>query len=541
MNTAFTPVLIVGGGPVGLALAIELGWRGIACTLIEQGDGKINMPKMNEVNTRTMEFCRRWGIASDVKNCPFPMDYPMDVVAVTRLGAHELGRVERPARKDQRPGVHSPENLQVCPQHWFDPILAARARSFPTVRLLYGHKINAYEMVNDGIRADITDAATGTHLNMDARFLVGCDGAGSSVRRAAGIELVGKETLSNSMHLFFRAPGLLDAMGVRTGTFFTLVDDQGLWGNLRSIDPQQNLWRLLFDVPEDFDTRNVDREAWLRRAIARPVSVEWTHTSHWTRRGVVADRLSYGPVFIAGDAAHQVSPTGALGMNTGIADAVDLGWKLAAVISGWGGSHLLDTYDEERRPAGARTVRMATEYYEGQAQFDEGLDAITAESGKGEDARRRIGPQVMAHVSRVFRTLGLQIGYRYEGSSICVDDGSPVPPDDPGEYLPIARPGARAPHVALNDGRSTLDLFGKGFVLLRLGAGAPDGQALADAAAARDVPLERAAIAEPDVLRTYERALVLVRPDGHVAWRGDRLPDNCLALIDTLRGAAIEA
>jgi 2-polyprenyl-6-methoxyphenol hydroxylase-like FAD-dependent oxidoreductase len=530
-----TDVLIVGGGPVGLALALDLGWRGIGCTLIEQGDGSIATPKMNEVNTRTMEFCRRWGIADEVTSCPFPDDYPMDVVAVTRLGSHELGRVERPARKDQRPGPASPVHLQVCSQHWFDPILRRRAQSFDDVTLLYRHRLESFRDDGDHVTADITDAA-GKPVSIRSRFLVGCDGAGSTVRRALGVKLLGSEMLSHSMHLFFRTGDLLGSQGVRPGTFFTLTDRGGLWGNLRVIDPKSGLWRLLFDVPGDADASTIGRDQWLRRAVKRPPAVAWVGASRWTRRGVVAERFSSGRVHLAGDAVHQVSPTGALGMNTGIADAVDLGWKLAATLDGWGGPKLLDSYDAERRPAGARNVRMATEYYEGQAQFSEGLAAIDDDSPEGDALRERVGPQVMAHMGRVFRTLGLQIGYRYEGSPLCVADGSPQPPDDPSSYVATARPGARAPHVVLRNGRSTLDLFGKGFVLLRLRGG--DASVFERAAAAQRLPLEVVTLEEPEVLDAYGNAFVLVRPDGHVAWRGDSLPADAAALIDRVRGAA---
>jgi len=532
-----TPVLIVGGGPVGLALAVELGWRGVDCTLIEQTDGAIATPKMNEVNTRTMEFCRRWGIAERVMHCPFPDDFPMDVAIVTRIGGHELGRIERPARKDQRPGPHSPMNLQVCSQSWFDPILRERAESFPSVRILYGHRLESFAVAGGQVAAEVTELATGERFTVRAAALAGCDGAGSAIRRALGVGLVGPDSLSHSMNLFFRAPDVLGRMAVRPGTFFAMLDRGGLWGNVRAIDPKQGLWRILFDMPAETDPKTLDYDSCLRRAFARPIDVEWVGASQWTRRGVVAERYGQGPVHLVGDAVHQLSPTGALGMNTGIADAVDLGWKLAAVHAGWGGGKLLSSYDAERRPAGERNVRMATAYYANQAQFRQGLDGIDDDTPDGAALRARVGPQAARHIERVFQTLGMQIGYRYENSPICVADGTQAPPDDPETYRPAARPGSRSPHVALTGGRSTLDLFGRGFVLLRLGAEAPDPTRLVTAAASRRVPLEVVPLDEPEAVRVYERRLVLVRPDGHVAWRGDALPRDPQGLIDTVRGA----
>jgi hypothetical protein len=260
----------------------------------------------------------------------------------------------------------------------------------------------------------------------------------------------------------------------------------------------------------------------------------------WTRRGVVAERYSQGPVHLLGDAVHQLSPTGALGMNTGIADAVDLSWKLAAAIEGWGGDGLLASYDAERRPIGERNVRAATGYFEGHRDFEHGVEAIEDATKEGDEIRKRVGEQLMRDIARMFRTIGVQLGYRYDPSPICVPDGTPPPADEPETYVPTARPGSRAPHVWLADGRSTLDLFGHGFVLLRLGSEAPDPSALARAAAQRKMPLQIVTLPEPDVLRAYDRRLVLVRPDGHVAWRGDEIPVDVEALVDRVRGAMLE-
>jgi 2-polyprenyl-6-methoxyphenol hydroxylase-like FAD-dependent oxidoreductase len=537
-----TPVLIVGAGPVGLALALDLGWRGVDCIVIDQSDGSIATPKMNEVNIRTMEFCRRWGIADDVLNCPFPADYPMDVAVATRLGSHELGRIERPARTGQVPGPHSPMNLQVCSQHWFDPILRARAQSFDSVRILQRHRLDGFVQDTTGVNATVTNLADGSQQVIRSAWMAGADGASSRIRQALGIDLLGSEALSHSMHLFFRTPDLLGQLGVRPGTFFSMIDHAGLWGNVRAIDPASGLWRLLFDVPEGTEVADIDRDACLERALARPIEVEWLTASKWTRRGVVASRYASDRIFLLGDAVHQVSPTGALGMNTGMADAVDLGWKLAGTLAGWGGPRLLESYDADRRPAGARNVRMATQFYEGQAQFKQSLAAIEDDTPAGAALRKTVGDAVVAHVRRMFRTLGLQIGFRYDDSPIGVAEETTAPPDDPAEYTPTARAGARAPHLPLADGRSTLDLFGRGYTLLQLGAdevaNAPgDGaRALEAAAQHRGVPLDVVVLDDPAVRACYERRHVLVRPDGHVAWRADEVPHDALAIIDRVRG-----
>ncbi|MGH6672958.1 MAG: FAD-dependent monooxygenase [Xanthobacteraceae bacterium] len=529
------PVLIVGGGPVGLALAAELGWRGIACTLIEQSDGVISTPKMNEVNARTMEFCRRWGMAQAVHDCPFPDDHPLDVVFVTSLAGHELARMKRQPRRERQAGGPSPEHLQICSQLWFDPILRTFAQSQRSASLRYRTRLESFETTADGVTGDLHDLDTGRHETVSADYLVGCDGGGSGIREALGIAFEGKGILGYPLHLYFRAPNLLARCDREAGVFFYAIDRRGLWANIRIIDPANDLWRLMvLDSGGRQTPDSIDRTALLRRALGRSVDVEWKGLSIWTRRSVVAERYGTGRIFLAGDAVHQLSPTGALGMNTGIADAVDLGWKLAAVLQGWGGTNLLASYEAERRPIGLRNVRMATELYFAHGAFDDGLAAIEDDTEDGRLLRQRLGDGLIEKIGRTFRTDGLQLGYRYEASPICLGDGAALP-DDPEKYIASAQPGGRAPHVWLRDGRSILDLFGRGYVLLTFGGAETIG--VEDAARARGVPLSVVAVDEPYAAATYERRLSLVRPDGHVAWRGDTAPPDAGAVIDRVRGA----
>ncbi|NQV55959.1 MAG: FAD-dependent monooxygenase [Rhodospirillales bacterium] len=530
-----TSVLIIGGGPVGLALAGDLGWRGIDCILVEQTDGAIPTPKMNEVNIRTMEFCRRWGIAAHVMDCPFPRDYPMDIAFVTSLGGFELGRMPRPAKKYQTPGPNSPVNLQICSQKWFDPILREFAEGFPGTELLYRHRFGGYTETEHGISACLTDLKTGTEKNIEAKYLAACDGATSAIRDGLGIGLEGPGILGHPLHFFFRAPGLLENLGREAATFFLAFDKDGLWANIRIIDPGDAMWRLMvLDTPDDFDADNIDGQEFIRRAVGRDYDVELIGHSVWTRMGVVAERLEQGRVFIVGDAAHQLSPTGALGMNTGIGDAVDLSWKLAGLIEGWGGDGLPASYDYERRQVGMRNVTQAAEFHSNHLKFHE-FEGIEDENAEGEALRGRLGTELVERIGQMFRTEGLQLGYRYEGSPICAADGTPPLPDEIEVCVANARPGARAPHAWLSDGRSSLDLYGKGFTLVVTGGGDPEP--IMRAAAMRSVPLRIAALNDAEILRLHERALVLVRPDGHVAWRGDLAPEDPLAMIDIVRGA----
>ena len=476
------PVLIVGGGPVGLALAGELGWRGVGCLLVEQTDGTIVTPKMNEVNVRTMELCRRWGIAEQVHNCPFPRDHARDAVFVTSFTGYELGRIPRPAVAGTKPEPWSPMRLQTCSQMWFDPILRNFALSHPGVELRHRTRLESFEDTGAGVTAEIVDLETGQRETVEADYLVGCDGATSAIRGQLGIELVGQGTLGHPVHLFFRAPDFLKRVGKAEGTFFLAIDRGGLWANIRVVDPVNAMWRLMMIDSDGQQTpESIDKDALIRRAVGKPFDVEWVGCSIWTRRSLVATHYSKGRVFLAGDAVHQLSPTGAMGMNTGIADVADLGWKLAAVAQGWGGPNLLASYNDERRPVGLRDVGNTSGFHLSHEKFDDGFAAIEDDTEHGRALRVELGPELVRDIGRMFRTIGLQLGYRYEDSPIVVPDGTPPVPDDPEKFVASARPGSRGPHVVLKDGSSTLDLYGRGYVLARFGTGAPDGAAIAEA------------------------------------------------------------
>ena len=321
-----TPVLIVGGGPVGLALAGELGWRGIDCMLVEQTDGVIDTPQMNEVNLRSMEFCRRWGIADQVRDCPFPWDYSMDVAFMTRLGV-ELGRQKRPTKRDQKPEPYSPGTFQICSQLWFVPILRQHAETLKSVSLNYRHRLEGFIQDGDGVTAEIANLTTGGRETVTSDYLVACDGTNSAIREACGIDVGGDKILGRPVHLYFISPDFAEIVGFDRAVFILLIDEHGACANVRAIDPEQGLWRLMIiDTPEDFDRENFDRDAQLRRATGMDIDVEWAGISVWTRRGVVASHYRDRRVYLAGDAAHQVSPTGALGMNTG--------WATRSILAG---------------------------------------------------------------------------------------------------------------------------------------------------------------------------------------------------------------
>jgi 2-polyprenyl-6-methoxyphenol hydroxylase-like FAD-dependent oxidoreductase len=533
-----TPVLIVGAGPVGLALAGDLGWRGVPCTLVEQGDGAIEQPKMDLIGVRTMEFCRRWGIADWVRDAPYPGDYPQDYVFVTSLNGYELGREPFPGRAFEACPPQSPQKRERVPQDMFDPILKRFATGFPTLDLQYGTALVAFEEASGGVRATVRDARTGATRVITADYLIGTDGGASLVREAAGIGMSGNPALTYTTNVLFRCVDFPSQHRMGRAYRFIFIGPEGTWLTIVAIDGADRFRMSIVGTPDKVNHTEADIRAALARAMGRDFDFEILSIMRWVRRELVADSYGTSRVFIAGDAAHLMSPTGALGMNTGIQDAVDLGWKLAAVLQGWGGADLLASYGAERRPVALRNVAASTENLGRMLSTRERRPpAEVFEHGPQADAvRRDYGAWFTQTMRHEWFMNGFHLGYRYDDSPIVWPDGTPPPPLETSTYTQTARPGARAPHVWLAPGRSTLDLFGRGFVLLRLGTAAPSGEGMARAASEAGLPIQIVALEQPDVLQAYQRRLVLVRPDGQVAFRADVEPDDARAVIDVVRG-----
>jgi 2-polyprenyl-6-methoxyphenol hydroxylase-like FAD-dependent oxidoreductase len=527
------PVLIAGGGPVGLALSIELGRAGVKCLLVERRDGSVTVPKMSGLSIRSMEFNRRWGIAEQVKATGWPSDHPNDFVYCTSMTGHELDRMKVPSY-NQTKFSFTPEPGCGCAQIFYDPILLEKSRSLPSVTLRHMTALESFTQDADKVTATLVDSRNGAKETVTAQYLVGCDGAGGTVARALGVTNEAQGVIANSVNVYFRSPEMMQMHDMGWARFFRFTDAGGSWGEIIGIDGKET-WRLsvLEAVP------GAMTDDYMRRVGGRDFPYEIINVQNWERREAVVDRYRDRRVFLAGDAAHQNSPTGGLGLHTGLADAVDLGWKLVGAVQGWGGETLLESYERERKPVALNNVRVATKEFDILVDLPGGPE-IDDDTPEGEAVRnrwRKAFVETGRGRSRVF-TENLRLGYCYEGSPIVVPDGSKPVPLDTEAYVPVARPGMRAPHAWLAPGKSTLDLFGDGYVLLRLGANPPPGDAFAEAAKKRSLPFKLETIADPKIAELYEKKLVLVRPDGHVAWRDDAPPADALRLIDLVRGAA---
>jgi len=526
------PVLIAGGGPVGLALAIELGMSGVPCTLVERRDGSVTVPKMSGLSIRSMEISRRFGVAEAAKAQGWPQDLPGDYIYCTSVAGYELCREIFPAYRDNNLAF-SPERPASCAQIYYDPILLERARSLPLVTLRHMTSLDSFVQDADSVNATVTDRQTGRSETIAARYLVGCDGAQGTVVTALGFGYEGQGIVATSFNVYLRLPDLMKIHTKGWGRFFRFADAGGPWGELIGIDGKE-LWRLSVLARDPA----LSADDYVHRLLGTEMPYEILSVMDWERRERVTVRYRDRRIFICGDAAHENSPTGGLGLHTGLADAVDLGWKLTAVLHGWGGEALLDAYETERKPIALANVRAATTAFNTFASLPTGAE-IALDTPEGA-VQRRAFAEAFQRTDRArgpLHTENFRLGYCYEPSPICIPDGTLRPPVETTKFIPVARPGTRAPHAWLADGRSTLDLFGRGFVLLRFGDTPPPVDALIAAAGRRSVPLEVIDLPDPAVAALYERRLVLVRPDGHVAWRGDALPADTLALIDRIRGA----
>ncbi|WP_043285878.1 FAD-dependent oxidoreductase [Paraburkholderia oxyphila] len=533
------PVVVIGAGPVGLALAGDLGWRGVPCVLVERGDGAVFQPRMDMVGIRTMEFCRRWGIVDWVESAGYNREYSQDYAWVSQLhGGYEFGREEFPSVKDEPKPPQSPQKRERCPQNFFDPVLTRFAERSGNVDIRYKTEYLGHVEHEDSVTVSLKDTASGGEYTVECKYLVGCDGGASKVRESLGIKMTGTPTLTYTTNAIIECEGFEKLHDKKPGYRYIFIGPEGTWSTVVAINGR-NWWR--FSIVGDGVMRTLtedDVAKAFRRAVGRDdFDFKIISVMPWVRRQLVADSYGTSRVLIGGDAAHLTSPTGGFGMNMGIQDSVDLGWKLQAMVQGWGGPELLKSYEIERRPVAIRNVNEATNNLKLMLAPREKLNGHVFEPGsEGDHARKEFGDAYTAMMKREWYTIGIHLGFRYEGSPIVIPDGTPEPEDTVSTYEQTARPGHRAPHVWLTSTQSTLDYFGHEFVLMRFDP-ALDADHLLSAARGKDVPIRLVDIDNAEARELYGAGLVLVRPDGHVAWRGDTQPDDAANVIDVVRGA----
>jgi 2-polyprenyl-6-methoxyphenol hydroxylase-like FAD-dependent oxidoreductase len=523
-----TEVLVVGAGPVGLTLAVDLGRRGVRCALIEKKAAPEFLPKMERCNARTMEIYRRMGLAEKIRAAGLDRRVPMDVYIALALNEPPLLRLPYPSVEEAKAQIASCrdgslplEPYQLISQYTIEPLLKAEAERLSSVTVRYGHELLSLTQSDGDATARVQDL-DGRVSDIRAQFIVGCDGGASTVRRQVGIPLRGEGDLARLYQALYLAPDLFDRLpingGPGRGRHYHLADGQSTFLIMQDSTKHWTLHAAV-ERPEDMAQQ-------FERAVGVPVRYEMLYVGQWKLNLLLADRYRAGRVFLAGDSAHLVIPTGGLGMNTGVGDATDLSWKLEGTLRGWGGPNLLNSYEIERRQVGDRNVGASRYAFIGRRRWrSQYRPDIREDTPQGRATRDNLARVADVEQRKTNEMIGAELGYRYVGS--------PVIWEEPGgpehlfrEYVPTSWSGARLPHVWLDDGTALHDRIPEGYTLLRLGKTRADTSGLERAMGASGAPFSVQTIEDETPRAVYGCDLILLRPDLHVVWRGNAAPPD---------------
>jgi 2-polyprenyl-6-methoxyphenol hydroxylase-like FAD-dependent oxidoreductase len=544
-------VVVAGAGPVGLTLAIDLAGRGVRVLLVESRQyAEPPNVKCNHVAARTMEQFRRLGIAQLVRDAGLPADYPNDVVFRTAVTGFELTRIAIPCRAERFTATGGPDTWWPTPepphrinQLFLEPILLTHAASLSNVRLLNRTQVTGYTQTISGSPQDshvevrIRDFETGQESTLRARYLVGCDGGSSTVRKVMGSKLQGTPIVQRVQSTFIRAPHLSALIpGKRAWSYYSVNPRR--CGTMFAINGRDT-WLIHNHLnPHEPEFDSVDRDSAIRNILGVGAEFEYEVISKedWVGRRLLANRFRDRNVFIAGDAAHLWVPYAGFGMNAGIADAVNLAWLLSARLQGWAGEGILNAYEAERQPITEQVSQFAMEHAQKMIKARQAVDERIEEVGAVGDAlRTAAGDEAYRLNVNQFCCAGLNFGYYYENSPIIIGDDELAPPYSMGAFTPSSVPGCRAPHFWMPDGRSVYDCFGPGYTLLRFDGATADLR-LVEAAHRRAVPLKVVQVPGGAAPEAYRHRLVLCRSDHQVVWRSNEEPADADALLSLLSG-----
>ncbi len=523
-------VVIVGAGPSGLALAIELGSRGVRTLLIERNERVGYAPRAKTTNVRTRTHLRRWGIADKLAAAaPFGVDYPANVSFVTRLGGLGLTRIENTSNFDPTRNDLYPEHGQWIPQYTLEQVMREHADTLPSVRIRFDTEFVSAAQSAERMLVTVRDPRSGAEEQVRCCYLVGADGARSAIRDLIGARLEGQYGLSRNYNVVFRAPGLAEAHAHEPSVMFWQVNPVA--PSLIGPMDRDDVWYFMpTRLPEGFEVTTENAADLIRDATGIDLPYEIMSSDEWVASSFIADRYRDRRIFLIGDACHLHPPFGGFGMNMGVADGADLGWKLAATLQGWGGSRLLDSYEAERRAIHEEVIAEAAANHSVLSN-DFWTEELEAPGEQGDRLRREVGERIHAIKEREFHTLGTVLGGCYAASPIIASEGSPTEKGDTRVYTPSSRPGCLAPHLWRADGGSVYDEFGKGFALIVTpDADAADIRRAVEDAVAKGEPLAVVELSAAEAQARYPLPLTLVRPDQYVAWRGQRWIDQALDL-----------
>lgn len=531
-----TQVIIVGAGPVGLTLSIALGRLNVCCVVLERNEAPAGLPKMERCNARTMEIYRRLGIADEIRAAGLPAECPMDVFVVTSLVEEPILRLPYGSVKEckadiasHNDGTRTLEPYQLISQYTLEPLLKKIAERNPNIDVNFGCELERFEDDGDRVVAHVKQT-DGAEKTVSGDFLVGCDGGASTVRKQLDIKLGGEGEMLTMHQALFRCDDLYERIPIGKGRHYHVCDEQSGFIIVQDDTKHFTLHAVVEDASE--------MPKLFEKIVAMPIEYETLYIGQWTQKLLVADRYREGRVFIAGDAAHLVIPTGGLGMNTGVGDVIDLSWKLQGTLEGWGGRELLASYETERRQIGIRNVAASSRANRGRRKWRAAWrPQIRDETPEGEAIRADVAKIADVEQRKTNEILGIEAGYRYIESPLIWPEPGEGPDPDNHVYVPTTWPGARLPHVWLADGSAIHDHLPEGYALLRFDNHRVDMSELIDRFAERGAPFEVIAVDDPHAVEVYEGyELFLLRPDLHIVWRGNDAPADHGLLVGIATG-----
>lgn len=531
-----TDVLIIGAGPCGLMLANELGVRGINAIVVDREADVATAPQANATQARSMEHYRRHGFAAEIRKLGLPSDHPTDVAYFTTYSGWELGRFRMPASGDAdayvRANAHiwnAAEMPHRIPQSLVERVLLKHARKHASIEVRFLTEMTDFDDTGEAVTADLRSVESGETSRLSARYVFAADGAKSVARSKLGLRLDGGDPTKRDfmggemLSIYVDVPGFYDELKLerawmywcfnpRRRAILATVDGKGKFGFATQLRPGEDVHKVTF----------ADASRMFEDVIGRKIDHTITGIDTWiSGRALVSPSFGRGRVLLGGDAVHLFTPTGGMGYNTAIEDAVNIGWKFAAVLRGEAPAALLESYEAERQPAARRNTGFAARFADSVGLYTPS-PAIEEDGPAGDLARARAGAYLAEHARNEFTIPGFTLGVRYDGSPIVVDDGTRPPPDLPSVYAPSAKPGGRAPHFWMDDDSSLFDHFGPEWTLLLIGKDSGAGQAFAAAAKARGITLKLLDLrSNPFATDLYIAPAALIRPDQMTAWRGD--------------------